>query len=174
MRFVRIQFDTWLWTFTWTWNSRICREVFPSIRKVFLWIWSFLWSHPSNNYRWLRISPNFKYRSSRLIRCHLYMVCQLILRKWYFLTRKVKRRFPDYANYLLCNHWFHIFIEVSCWERVKGLPTENCPNCLYFNISYFPVETPFQVYPKKFKKVPSVFQEESKECSKCVYDLGRW
>ena len=92
------------------------------------------------------------------------MVCQLILRKWYFLTRKVKRRFPDYANYLLCNHWFHIFIEVSCWERVKGLPTENCPNCLYFNISYFPVETPFQVYPKKIKK----FQVCSKRNQKSV------
>ena len=51
---------------------------------------------------------------------------------------------------------------------VKGLPTENCPNCLYFNISYFPVETPFQVYseriwksskcvPRGIKRVPSVF-----------------
>ena len=47
----------------------------------------------------------------------------------------------------------------------KGLPTENCPNCLYFNISYFPIETPVpSVHPKKFEKVPSVFQEESKVC----------
>ena len=78
VRFVRIQFDTWLWTFTWTWNSRICREVFPSIRKVFLWIWSFL----THKYRSPRISLNFKYVtkvyfSHRLIRCHLYTL-------WYY------------------------------------------------------------------------------------------